>query len=251
MFPKETLQGFPGIQLSDVKHAETLFHCAINIFKLENSILKPYQMSTLTQYPVLNLLLNVNHFYVILNVEKVNKNIYCSICGHYFTRTQRKKTHKCNVTNHFFPGGVFNVKLNIHQKLNNFSLKLKDKYFPHIIIFDFESITDRNITKSRLNTKTTGRHVPISVSVASNINKINTKFFFTNGDSYDLIQRFMDYINLLAVESYDILLSKNNTLIQQLECLENQYKVNSVDGILNPYTILLKDVHFYLKKPRF
>ena len=74
------------------------------------------------------------------------------------------------------------------------------KLFGNIVVFDFESIC---IPEEKFNNteKTTwiGKHVPISVSISSNIKA--TPFFLCNSNPRDLVESFIDAVEGLTTQS--------------------------------------------------
>ena len=76
----------------------------------------------------------------------------------------------------------------------------KQKLFKNLAVLDFESIC---IPEEKIkNTETTtwiGKHVPISVSISSNLIAMPT--FFCNSNPRDLVQSFIDAVEGLATQS--------------------------------------------------
>ena len=88
------------------------------------------------------------------------------------------------------------------EKLEGFSLPVSEdnKLFNNLVIFDFESICVP--TEELKETQTTtwiGKHVPISVSISSNL--IDEPIFLYNNDPQNLIIDFVSKLELLAEKS--------------------------------------------------
>ena len=103
---------------------------------------------------------------------------------------------------HFYPKNVYELRENLFEKLEGFSLPVSEdkKLFNNLAIFDFESICVP--TEELKETQTTtwiGKHVPISVSLSSNL--IDEPIFLYNKDALNLIIDFVSNLELLAEQS--------------------------------------------------
>ena len=89
---------------------------------------------------------------------------------------------------HFYPKNVYKLQETLFEKLEGFSLPVSEdnKFFENMAIFDFESISV--LTEELKEAQTTtwiGKHVPISVSMSSNL--IDEPIFLYNKDPQNLI----------------------------------------------------------------
>ena len=84
---------------------------------------------------------------------------------------------------HIYPKNVYEVRETLFEKLEGFNLPVSEdnKLFNNLAIFDFESISVP--TEELKETQTTtwiGKHVPVSVSISSNL--IDEPIFLYNKD---------------------------------------------------------------------
>ena len=97
---------------------------------------------------------------------------------------------------------MYQIRETLFDKLDSFDIEYTDdqKLFNNLPVFDFESIC---IPEEKFkNTETTtwiGKHVPISISVSSNI--IAMPIFFCNSNPRDLVESFIDAVEGLATQS--------------------------------------------------
>ena len=103
---------------------------------------------------------------------------------------------------HIYPKIVYELRKTLFEKLEGFNLPVSEgnKLFINLAIFDFESICVP--TEELKETQTTtwiGKHVPISVSISSNL--IVEPIFLYNKDPQNLIIDFVSNLELLAENS--------------------------------------------------
>ena len=103
---------------------------------------------------------------------------------------------------HIYPKNVYQFRETLFGQLDSFDIQYTDdqKLFGNLAVFDFESIC---IPEEKFkNTKTTtcvGKHVPISVSISSNLLAI--PLFLCNSNPNDLVESFIDGVEGLATQS--------------------------------------------------
>ena len=103
---------------------------------------------------------------------------------------------------HIYPKNVYQLRETLFDELDSFGIQYKDdqKLFTNLAVFDFESIC---LPKEKFkNTETTtwnGKHVPISVSISSDL--IAKLIFLCNSIARDLVESFIDAVEGLATQS--------------------------------------------------
>ena len=103
---------------------------------------------------------------------------------------------------HIYSNNVYELCETLFEKLEGFNLPVSEdnKLFNNLATFDFESICVP--TEELKETQTTtwiGKHVPISVSISSNL--IDEPIFLYNKDPQNLIIDFVSNLELLAEKS--------------------------------------------------
>ena len=78
--------------------------------------------------------------------------------------------------------------------------------FKNLAIFDFESIcVQEESFKDTVTTKWIGKHIPISVSISTNL--VKEPIFLCNSDPHHLVSSFIGALGNLALQSKTILKS--------------------------------------------
>ena len=142
-----------------------------------------------------------SHICYVHNSNALFKAFRRSICDTYFQKTGNLERHlvRCSErVKHIYPKNVYQL----FDKLDSFDIQYTDdqKLFGNLTVFDFESIC---IPEEKFkNTETTtwiGKHVPISISISSNL--IATSIFLYNSNPRDLVESFIEAVDGLATQS--------------------------------------------------
>ena len=99
-----------------------------------------------------------------------------------------------------------NVYQTLFDKLDSFGIEYTNEktFFKNLAIFDFESIClQEESFKDTDTTKWIGKHIPISVSIPSNL--VKEPIFFCNSDPFHLVISFIGALENLALKSKTIL----------------------------------------------
>ena len=134
------------------------------------------------------------------------KAFRCTTCDTFFSKTGNLERHLFTCSDrvkHIYPKTVYELKETLFEKLDAFNIPYRSerKLFKNLAIFDFESICVKE-TDSYKQTETTtwiGKHVPISVSISSNL--IPEPIFLCNANPHYLILSFITALEGLATQS--------------------------------------------------
>ena len=97
---------------------------------------------------------------------------------------------------------LYQIPEALFDKLDSFGIKYtsEQKLFKKLAIFDFESVCVQEETFRDINTTTwIGKHVPISVSISSNL--VEEPLFLCNSDPHHLVAPFIGALEILASQS--------------------------------------------------
>ena len=103
---------------------------------------------------------------------------------------------------HIYPKNLYQLRETLFDKLDSFDIQYTDdqKLFINLAVFDFESICiPEEIFENTETTTWIGKHVPISVSISSNL--IAEPLFLCNSNPRDLVELFIDAVEGLATKS--------------------------------------------------
>ena len=103
---------------------------------------------------------------------------------------------------HIYPKKVYELRVKLFEKWDAFNIPYRNdqKLFKNLAIFDFESICVKEDSYKQTETTTwIGKHVPISVSISSNL--IPEPIFLCNANPHHLISYFITALEGLATQS--------------------------------------------------
>ena len=118
--------------------------------------------------------------------------------GHF---NRHLKTCKERVKN-IYPRGAYSLRETLFEKLDNFSITYPEDYtlFRNFVVFDFEAICVQSVeANNTLTTSWIGTHVPVSVSISSNL--LDEPVFLCENDPNRLIISFVSQLETLAAKN--------------------------------------------------
>ena len=146
-----------------------------------------------------------SHISYVDNNHALLKAFRCPTCDTYFQKTGNLERHLVSCSERVkqkYPKNGYQLRETLFDKLELFDIQYTDdqKLFSNLAAFDFESICI--LEEKFKNTATTtwiGKHVPISVSITSNL--IATPFLLCKSNPRDLVEKFINAREGLATQS--------------------------------------------------
>ena len=131
-----------------------------------------------------------------------------------FKRHWHLKRHYSNCyerTKYIFPGGFQKNQETIFDKLESLTIYVpeSDRYYPAFIVWDMEAVLLKTNTSSTDQLHFLSKHIPVSVSVSSNVEGFCEPKCFVDISSNNLISKIMTYLieisstNLSRLKLYD------------------------------------------------
>ena len=149
------------------------------------------------------------------------KKFSCCSCNSTFSTYAKPFATFCKTapkTRNKYPTGAYQLSETIFERLEDVKINLPQelRLFSNLIIFDFESITvpDSALRNTEL-TSWIGKHVPISVSISSNL--LSEPIFICNEDPLQLIRDFVSSLSKIAEKSTLLMREKLNDFVLVLE----------------------------------
>ena len=192
--------GLKHVTLGDIPELERCYRINIEVYKLTSKkALKPYHLGLRRYKKSVYMLLYRKHFCYITDINRVTKAYPCEICnkiwmdGYSLSRHQRICNGGCS--KEVFKGGVFQLPQTALEELYEYGVNVNTSYiYPYRIVFDIECMLKPTHISS-VKTLYYSEHVPLSVSICSNLKGFKKPMcFVTTGDSQDLINRMGDYM---------------------------------------------------------
>ena len=208
---------FQGVCMYDIPTVEDII--GINIFIYEIDFIDGAMVGELARRSIKKYKNNVqlirynSHICYVDKIHAIFKAFRCPTCDTYFQKTGNFERHlvRCSeCVKHIYPKNVYQLRETLFDKLDSFDVQYTDDQtlFNYLAVFDFESIC---IPEEKFkNTETItwiGKHVPISVSISSNL--IAKPKFLCNSNPRDLVESFIDAVEGLATQSKTQMKLKN------------------------------------------
>ena len=217
---------FQGVCMDDIPSVEDIV--SINIFiydidLIDGAIIGELARRSIKKYKKSVQLMRYNrHICYVDNISAFFIAFRCPTCETFFQKTGNLQCHlvRCSErVKHIYPKNVYQLRETLFDKLDSFDIQYTDdqNFFINLAVFDFESIC---IPEEKFkNTETTtwiGKHVPLSVSISSNL--IAKPIFLCNSNPRDLVESFIDAVDGLATQS---------KAQMKLKCLEKETAIKS------------------------
>ena len=174
------MEKFAGVSVKDLYRVETTFQTNVCVY----SLVKPNEddderptaeliRRSICKYPTtLYLNLHETHFSFISDVRMYCHSYRCRTCNSLWKGTWNLRVHESTCTGsvrRVFPGGVYHSTPSIFERLDDENIRVNEslRYYPYRATFDFECWFDTEHLPSDSEVRWIARHVPLSVSVAS------------------------------------------------------------------------------------
>ena len=199
---------FQGVCMDDIPSVDDIV--GINIFiydidLIDGALVGELARRSIKKYENVQLIRYNSHICYVDNIHALFKAFRCPTCDTYFQKTGNlgRQLVRCSErVKHIYPKNVYQLRETLSDKLDSFDIQYTDdqKLFNNLAVFYFESIC---VPEEKFkNTETTtwiGKHVPISVSISSNL--IAIRMFLCNSNPRDLVESFISAVEGLATRS--------------------------------------------------
>ena len=203
------VSNFQGVHLNGIPKVEDLLQ--LNIFLYDIDFVDGELIGELCRRSIqkyensVKLLRYNNHICYVNNINVLFKAFRCTTCDTFFSKTGNLERHLVTSSDrgkHIYPKNVYELRETLFEKLDAFNIPYRNdqKLFKNLAIFDFESLCVKEDSYKQTETTTwIGRHVPISVSISSNL--IPEPIFLCNANPHRLSSSFITALEGLATQS--------------------------------------------------
>ncbi len=206
---KGDVSKFQSVHLNDIQKIEDLLQLNIFLYDIDfvgGELIGELCRRSIQKYEnsVKHLRYN-NHICYVNNINVLFKAFRCTTCDTFFSKTGNLERHLVTCSDrvkHIYPKNVYELRETLFEKLDAFNIpyRIEQKLFKNLAIFDFESICVKEDSHKKTETTTwIGKHVPISVSISSNL--IPEPIFLCNTNPHHLISSFITATEGLATQS--------------------------------------------------
>ena len=170
---------FQGVHMTDIPKVEDLLQLNIflyNIDFVDGVLIGELCRKSIQKYEKSVKRLRYNNcICYINNINALCKAFRCTTCDAFFSKTGNLERHLVTCSGrvkHIHPKNVYEMRKTVFEKLDAFNIpnRNEQQLFKNLAIFDFESICVKEDSyKQTESTTWIGKHVPISVSISSNL----------------------------------------------------------------------------------
>ena len=222
---------FEGVHLTDLPTLEQKLQLNINVFELvkdeDKKVMgKIVQRSHHRYDNTMNLNLFENHFSLITNLDRYCESFGCRLCGKQWKKfwLLKRHEHTCDqVTKKKYVGGSYHSEPTVFELMEDEGIIVneKDRYYPFRITYDYEcyfDTTDLPPSSKKLYFK--AKHVPLSVSICSNVpGFVEPQCFVTEGSAEQLVRQMLEYMHSIQETAVSLIVDQHQCYYNDLVAL--------------------------------
>ena len=225
MYTNQPVQMFEGVTIDELHNVETLFELNIIVYKLSDTSAQLVRRSVGRHANTMYLNLHETHFSLIHDIKAYSHSYKCSKCEHslwkYPAWLERHELTCDEGVRHVYKGGVYHTTPSVFQRLDDEGITVADtlRFYPYRATFDFECFFDgEDLPANSDRVQWIARHVPLSVSVASNVpGHEPPRCYVTDGDSDKLVGTMMRGLSAISDTAFDMLIPSYDNVLNELE----------------------------------
>ena len=224
-YTDQPVETFEGVTIDELQKVETLFEVNIIVYKLSDTSAQLVRRSLCKHANTMYLNLHETHFSLIHDIKAYSHSYKCSKCEHSLRKypawlERHELTCEAGVR-HVYKGGVYHTTPSVFQRLDDEGITVADtlRFYPYRATFDFECFFDgEDIPANSDRVQWIARHVPLSVSVASNVpGHEPPRCYVTDGDSDKLVGTMMRGLSAISDTAFDMLIPSYDNVLNELE----------------------------------
>ena len=221
---------FAGVTLDELDKVETTFDVNVCVYKLvptgnEKTKAEIVRRSLCSYAQTIYLNLYETHFSYIKDINTYCHSWRCRNCETSLWKSpyhlhRHESTCEAGV-NRIYKGGVYQPPSSIFQRLDDEGITVPEalRFYPFRATFDFECFFDRNnVPADSDKVHWIARHVPLSVSLASNVPGLEpAQCYVTDGDSDKLVADMMSHLHAVSDAAFESLKPSYESVLNELE----------------------------------
>ena len=224
-YTDEPVETFEGVTIDELHKVETLFEVNIIVYKLNDTSAQLVRRSLRKYANTMYVNLHETHFSLIHDIKAYSHSYRCSKCEDSLWKypawlERHELTCEAGVRR-VYGGGVYHTTPSVFQRLDDEGITVVDtlRFYPYRATFDFECFFDReNLPTDSDRVQWIARHIPLSVSLASNVPGHETpQCYVTDGDSDKLVGSMMSDLSAISDAAFDMLMPSYDNVLNELE----------------------------------
>ena len=202
---QRTAETFSGVNMDELPTFEDCFQTNVNMYEyvVDTECVIPRYLTQSSYNDTLYVNLYENHTSYITNFNGFAKKFQCPQCLRNFSLKHNWNRHLkvcTNIKKVRFPGGFYSNPKTIFQELADYEVNVPkvDQMYPYFAVFDMESILQKINDKTSDKLCFTQRHVPISVSVNSNVPGFESPYHIVDQNLDVLLEQMVSYMTQIS-----------------------------------------------------
>ena len=258
---------FAGVTLDDLHKVESKFETNVVVYQLVEidngkTMAELVRRSPAQYQETMYANLHESHYSYIQDIGKYCHSYRCRKCGDSLWKRpwelhRHESTCEAGV-NRIYKGGVYRPPSSVFERLDDEGVVVSDslRFYPYRATFDFECFfTGDNLPADTDHVQWVARHVPLSVSVASNVPGYEPALcFVTDGDADKLVGCMMTRLNTISDAAFASLLPLYADVLADLDARkyawaeEAEEEEEAEGGGNNPYKTLIGQLLGWLRQ---
>ena len=258
---------FEGVVIDEPLKVESVFEVNIVVYNLREESAQLVRRSLGKHDNTMYVNLYEPHFSYIQDMKSYSNSYMCSKCENSLWKyPSLLKRHEltCEAgVRHVYNGGVYHPPPSVFERLDDEGIVVDEglRYYPYRATFDFECFfTGDNLPADTDHVQWVARHVPLSVSVASNVPGYEPALcFVTDGDADKLVGCMMTRLNTISDAAFASLLPLYADVLADLDArkyaweedikeAEEEEEEEAEGGRNNPYKTLIGQLLGWLRQ---
>ena len=267
-YTDQPVDTFEGVTLEDLSKIEATFDVNVVVYKLDEitdgkTTAEIVRRSLCSYAQTMYLNLYEAHFSYIKDIRMYSHSYKCSKCEQALWKSPYH-LHRHELTceagvNQIYKGGVYRPPSSIFQRLDDEGITVPEalRFYPFRATFDFECFFDRdNVPADSDKVHWIARHVPLSVSLASNVPGLEpAQCYVTDGDSDKLVADMMSHLHAVSDAAFESLKPSYESVLNELEARKEAWddaesEANAEEeeesSKTNPFNTLAGELHDWL-----
>ena len=222
---------FEGVVIDELPKVESMFEVNIVVYNLREESAQLVRRSLGKHDNIMYVNLYESHFSYIQDMKSYSHSYMCSKCENSLWKyPSLLKRHEltCEAgVNQIYKGGVYHTTPSIFQRLDDEGITVPEalRFYPFRATFDFECFFDRdNVPADSDKVHWIARHVPLSVSLASNVPGLEpAQCYVTDGDSDKLVADMMSHLHAVSDAAFESLKPSYESVLDKLKMLKEEW----------------------------
>ena len=260
-----SVHDFAGVTIDDLHKVESKFETNVGVYQLVEidngkTMAELVRRSPAQYQETMYANLHESHYSYIQDIGKYCHSYRCRKCGDSLWKRpwelhRHESTCEAGV-NRIYKGGVYRPPSSVFERLDDEGVVVSPvlRYFPYRATFDFECyFSDERLPVNSDKLQWSARHVPLSVSVASNVPGYEPALcFVTDGDADKLVGCMITRLNTISDAAYESLLPLYADVLEELKTRKEAWdeEEEEEDGkkTVNPCKTLEKQLQTWLRQ---